>query len=210
MDGASVYMNPADNTPVNLRATTFGSPAVGMPVALELVPPSPPSDFDNNQPATALTFPPSVTTGANGEASIPLSATNPSPLPAGRQNIGGQLYYLGGGWAAGNVWNGDSAGFFASPLSVKLFNSIDPPITEPTWTDVQPILFKYYYLYAYMASIVDLSNYASVKSNAKGIQGVLTLGIDNPNYMPVTREMSNDERQLILTWIANGCPPGND
>jgi hypothetical protein len=209
IDGASVYMNPGDDSPVNLWATTFGSPAANMPVALELVPNSPPQGFDNNQPASALTFPPSVTTGANGSAPIPLAATNPSPLPVPRQNIGGQLYYLGGAWAAGNVWNGDSAGFFASPLSVKLFNSIDPPITAPTWTDVQPILYQYYYLYGYMASIVDLSNYSAVQASAQAIQSVLTLSIDDPSYMPVTREMSNDQRQLILTWIANGCPAGN-
>jgi hypothetical protein len=210
VDGASVYMNPDDETPVNVWATSFGSPAAGVSVALELVPTSPPKDFDNNQPASALSFPASVTTGANGSAPIPLQASDPSPLPAGRKNIGGQLYYLGGTWAAGNVWNGDSAGFFSAPLSVKLFNSIEPPITQPTWTDVQPILFKYYYLYAYMASIVDLSNYDSVQANAQAIQGVLTLDFGDPNYMPVTREMSNDERQLILTWIANGCPQGND
>jgi hypothetical protein len=209
VDGASVYMNPGDATAVDLRATVFGSPAANMPVALELVPTSPDPGFDNNQPASALTFTASVTIGADGSASIPLTATNPAPLPAGRQYIGGQLYYLGGAWAAGNVWNGYGAGvFFAAPLSVKLFSSIQPPIAQPTWSDVQPILFKYYYLYGYMASIVDLSNYASVKSNAQAIQGVLTLGFDDPNYMPVTREMSNDERQLILTWIANGCPPG--
>jgi hypothetical protein len=210
VDGASVYMNPDDATPVNLWATSFGSPAAGVSATLELVPSSPPKGFDNNQPASALSFPASVTTGANGSAAIPLQASNPSPLPAGREHIGGQLYYLGGDWAAGNVWNGDSAGFFSSPLSVKVFNSIEPPITQPTWADVQPILFKYYYLYGYMASIVDLSNYASVQSNAQAIQAVLTLGFDDPNYMPVTREMSNDQRQLILTWIANGCPQGND
>ncbi|HEV8579327.1 MAG TPA: hypothetical protein VGX68_09620 [Thermoanaerobaculia bacterium] len=210
VDGASVYMNPGDQASVNLWATEYGAPAAGVQVPLALVPNSPPSDFDNNQPASALSFPASVTTGANGSAPIPLQASDPSPLPAGRKNIGGQLYYLGGAWAAGNVWNGDSAGFFSAPLSVKLFNSIDPPITQPTWSDVQPILFKYYYLYAYMASIVDLSNYASVQSNAQSIQAVLNLSFDDPNYMPVTREMSNDERQLILTWIANGCPQGND
>lgn len=207
VDGASVYMNPGDKTAVNLWATVFGSPAVNQSVALELVPTSPPADFDNNQPASALTFPASVTIGTDGSASIPLRASNPAPKPAGRHNIGGQLYYLGGAWAAGNSWNGDSAGFFASPLSVKLFNRIEPPVTQPIWSDVQPILFKYYYLYGYMASIVDLSNYASVKSNAQAIQGVLNLGIYEPSYMPVSREMSNDEQQLILTWIANGCPP---
>lgn len=212
VDGASVYMNPGDGTSINVWATSFGSAAAGTSVALELVPapPPPPDQFDDNQPPSALSFPQSVTIGADGSAAVELNASNPSPLPAGRQDIGGQLYYLGGAWGAGNVWNAYGAGtFFAAPLSVKLFNSIEPPIPQPTWTDVQPILYKYYYLYAYMASIVDLSNYDSVKSSAQAIQGVLNLGFDDPSYMPITREMSNDERQLILTWIGNGCPPGN-
>ncbi len=211
VDGASVYMNPGDETSVNVWATSFGSPAQ-VPVALELVPsPSPPpSQFDNNQPPAALSFPASVTTGANGSASVSLSASNPSPLPLLRGNLGGQLYYIGGAWAAGNVWNAYGAGtFYAAPLSVKLFNSIEPPIPNPTWKNVQPILYKYYYLYAVMVGYVDLSNYDSVVMSKDGIQQVLNLDFNDPNYMPVTREMSNDERQLILTWIANGCPQGN-
>ncbi len=215
VDGASVYMNPGVETTVNVWATSFGSPAKNVSVALALVPSPtpPPSQFDNNQPTSAVSFPATVTTGGNGSAPIPLQASNPSPLPPTRDPIGGQVYYLGGAWAAGNVWNAwgsSTPNFYASPLSVKLFNSIEPPIQNPTWTDVQPILYQYYYLYAYMASIVDLSNYDAVKASAQAIQGVLTLGFDDPSYMPITREMSDDQRQLILTWIANGCPPGND
>lgn len=205
VDGASTYMNPGDQTSVELWATTFGNPDQ-VTVALELVPPAPPKDFDNNQPAAALTFPATVTTGAGGNVAVPLTASNPAPLPKGRQNIGGQLYYLGGTWAAGNVWNGTSQGFFACPLSVKLFNSIDPPIPNPTWADVQPILYKYYYLYAIMAGIVDLSNYDQVVASQKGIVQVLNAPFGDPGYMPVTREMSNDQKQLLLTWFAQGCP----
>lgn len=205
VDGASVYMNPGDNASVNLWATTFGAPAQ-VTVDLGLVPNPPPKDFDNNQPAPALSFPSRVTTGANGSVAVPLQASNPSPLPKARENIGGQLYYLGGSWAAGNVWNNFGPTFYAAPLSVKLFNTIDPPIPNPTWADVQPILYKYYYLYAIMAGYVDLSNYDNVVASQKGIVHVLNLSTDDPNYMPVTREMSNDQRQLLLTWFAQGCP----
>ena len=194
VDGSSLYMNPGDQASANLWATSFGSPATGVQAALALSP--------STQPASALNFPSTVTTGAKGSVPIPLQASDPSPLPPNRQHIGGQLYFIGGNWAVGNV-----AG---APLNVKLFNSIDPPITEPTWTDVQPILYKYYYLYGYMAGIVDLSNYDDVVQNAQAIAGVLNLPLSDPNYMPVSREMSNDQRQLILTWIANGCPQGND
>jgi len=209
VDGNSLYMNPGDQPTVNIWATSFGSPAAGVPVQLELVPPSPPpppapTPLDN-QPAAALIFPPSVTTGANGSVSVPLQAPAPfasSSMPATRQTIGGQVYFIGGSWQANNVGPG--------PLSVKLFNSITPPISNPVWSDVQPILYRFYYMYGFMASIVDLSNYDQVQAHYQIIQQVLSLGFDDPGYMPVSREMSSDERQLILTWIANGCKKGND
>jgi hypothetical protein len=196
VDGASVYMNPGDQVSVNLWATCFGLPAADVPVPLALVPQGVPDP--NNTPAYALNFPSSVTTDANGTAPIPLQARNPFPLPPGRKSIGGQLYFVGGPWAAGNV--------FHAPLTAKLFTSIEPPIPNPTWSDVWPILYKYYYLYPYMASIVDLSTYSDVVANAPAIQHVLTLPFSDPSYMPVSREMSNDERNLILSWIKAGCP----
>jgi hypothetical protein len=80
------------------------------------------------------------------------------------------------------------------------------PLIGAAWGDVQPILYKYYYLYAYMASIVDISDYAAVVANAQAIQQVFSLPFSDPNYMPVTREMSSDEKNLILNWIKAGCP----
>lgn len=195
VDGASQYMNPGDKATATFWATVFGAPTAGVQIPLQLVP-----SRGNNQPATALTFPASVTTGADGSAQASFQASNPSPLPQSRENIGGQLYFVGGPWAPG------SSQMSTSPLTVKVFSAIDPPIPNPTWEDVQPILYKYYYLYAIMAGYVDLSNYDSVVANKQGIQHVVSLPFTDPNYMPVSREMSEDQRKLILTWIAQGCP----
>lgn len=212
IDGSSVYMNPGDETIVTLRATAFGNPAPHQQFDLGLVG-SPPSDhqFYGNVPASALTFPSSVTTGADGTAQVTLSATNPAgSLPEARVYVGGQLYFIGGSWAAGNVAGSDATtndGFFVAPLNVKLFESGDA-VVNPTWDDVQPVLYKYYYLYTYMAGIVDLSNYAAVKAASTRITNALRLDVDNPASMPVSREMSNFDRNLILGWIRDGCPPG--
>ncbi|HEX3580834.1 MAG TPA: hypothetical protein VH087_03670 [Thermoanaerobaculia bacterium] len=209
-DGASVYMNPNEQATVNLWATAFGSPK-NAAVNLALAAPAGAVGFDNNAPAAALTFPSNVNTGNGGVAPVTFTSTDPVPLPSTRMPIGGQVYFVGGSsWPAGNNWNGGSSSsgapiFYPTPFSVKLFTSL-PTVPNPTWSDVQPILYKYYYLYGYMASIVDLSDYGSVKGMAQAIQSMLTLSVDDPSYMPVTREMSNDETQLVLTWIANGCP----
>ncbi|HVT57775.1 MAG TPA: hypothetical protein VHR45_05200 [Thermoanaerobaculia bacterium] len=200
-DGATLYMNPGDRGSMTLVATTFGQPAPGLALPLTLIPqPGPDGQDQNNQPAGALSFPQSVTTGADGRAEIPLQASNPAPKPARRKFVDGQLYFIGGPWAsaADNVPG--------APITVKVFNSIDPPIVNPTWKDVAPILFEYYFLYAYMASIVDLSSYDDVKANAKPIAAVLALPESDPNFMPVTREMSADQRRLVLQWLQAGCP----
>jgi hypothetical protein len=203
VDGATLYMNPGDSATATLIATTFGQPTPGFTAALNLVPqtdPDPPHANINNVPATAISFPATVTTGADGRASIPLAASDPVPKEPRRQFIDGQLYFLGGPWASG----ADQVP--GAPLTVKIFNNISPPVPNPTWKDVAPILFEYYFLYAYMASIVDLSQYDSVKASAADIQRVLELPESDPNFMPVTREMSRDQRQLVLAWIAAGCP----
>ncbi len=206
VDGWSQYMNPGDEVTVTIWGTRFGAPAAGLPVPLQII-----SNSDNqnvpsdaNQPPNILTFPSSVTLGADGSAPATFKASDSFPaqdMPSTRQSIGGQLYFVGGPWASGAASSGAGA-----PLTLKVFNSIEPPIPNPKWEDVQPILYQYYYLYAVMVGYVDLSNYESVVASAQQIQQVLNLPFSDPNYMPVTREMSRDQQQLILTWIKNGCP----
>lgn len=200
VDGWSQYMNPGDEVTVTLWGTVFGAPAAGLPVPLQLSGGNP----DNNQPPNVLTFRNSVTLGADGSAQAVFQASNSFPsadMPATRQPIGGQLYFVGGPWASGAATAGAGA-----PLTVKVFNSIEPPIPNPGWEDVQPILYQYYSLYAAMVGYVDLSEYDSVVASAQQIQQVLSLPFTDANYMPVTREMSRDQKQLILDWIAQGCP----
>jgi hypothetical protein len=37
---------------------------------------------------------------------------------------------------------------------------------------------------------------------------VLSLPMDHPAFMPVTRDLSLRDRAMILTWFQNGMPPG--
>jgi hypothetical protein len=201
VDGATLYMNPDDTATATLYAATYGQRTPGYAAALSLVPQFDPNGLPiNNYPPAAISFPASVVTDASGRAEIPLAARNPVPKTRRREFVDGQLYFLGGPWSSG----ADQVP--GAPLTVKIFNSVEPPVSNPTWTDVAPILYQYYFLYAYMAGIVDLSQYDSVKANASGIQKVLELPDSDPNYMPVTREMSRGQRQLILSWIQLGCP----
>ena len=205
VDGWSQYMNPGDQVDVKIWGTVFGAPAAGLPVPLQLIVNSnqnPNVPVDANQPASLLTFPASVSLDADGSAQAVFQASNSfssADMPATRQPIGGQLYFVGGTWASGAT---QAAG---APLTVKVFNTIDPPIPNPRWEDVQPILYLYYSLYATMVTRVDLSDYDSVVANAQAMQHVVNLPFTDANYMPVTREMSRDQKKLILDWIAQGC-----
>jgi hypothetical protein len=196
-DGATIILNPGDKADVDLYVTEFGNPKAGYKVPLQLVPQSGPI---NNEPASGISFPAETApTDVNGRTRIPLLANDPIPKPVRRRFIGGQLYYIGGAWMS----HADQ--FLGSPLIVKVFNAMQE-IPNPTWKDVQPILAQYYTLYAYMASIVDLSNYEAVKARKDAIKSVISLPVSDPRYMPVSRELSRDEQTLILRWIKSGAP----
>ncbi len=59
-----------------------------------------------------------------------------------------------------------------------------------------------------MDKIIQLNDYSAVQAAASGIAHVLSLPIGDPNHMPVTRDMSADERKIVLKWIADGTPQG--
>ncbi len=194
-DAKTIYLVPGQQASVSLWATSFGSPAVGQQVPLSLVTSQDNQNVpaDANQPAGALTFPASVTIGSGGSALLALQASNPQPLPSSRKDIGGQLYFVGGPWTApGDVTGG-------ATLCVKLFQSLSVP--NPTWSDAEKILVKYYVLYAYMAGLVQLTNFEAVKESASAIQSVLNLPFAHPHYMPVTRELSPDERTVLDDFL---------
>jgi hypothetical protein len=196
VDRGSVILNPGETATVGLYASAFGQPKAKYPASVQLVQQQ---GGDNNLPPDGVSFPGSVTTDQNGRAPVPIRANNPVPKPSGREFVDGQLYFIGGPWAS----PADRA--VGAPLTVKVFNAMKP-IASPKWKDVQPILQQFYTLYAYMASIVDLSNYDSVKANAARIKSVMELSMSDPAYMPVTREMSRDAAKLIIQWINKGAP----
>ena len=75
---------------------------------------------------------------------------------------------------------------------------------EPTWLDhVYPIFKKYADLYPVMTdNFVDLANYYDVLQHKKAISETISLPESDPNYMPVTRDLSRDKKNLILKWLS--------
>jgi len=195
-------MNPGDVAAVELIALRFGQPANGETINLALATDSiptlgpPPPPFGT--PTSALTLPPGVTTNDDGRASFALTASDPGNP---RGYIDGQIYGVGYTWDADN----DPA-FPADPwnfISVLVHDSYEK---APTWANIQPILQQYAKLYPFMDSIFQLDDPVVIRQNIAAFERVLNIPISDPRYMPVTRDMSRDKRQLILEWLNLGAP----
>lgn len=86
-------------------------------------------------------------------------------------------------------------------MLIRIFDSYFPNLTglEPTWLDhVYPIFKKYADLYLVMTdNFVDLANYYDVLRHKKAINETISRFESDPNYMPVTRDLSRDKKILF-------------
>lgn len=188
-------MNPGDVVGVELIATLFGAPAANQTITLKYDLSQLPS---NNKPRAALTFPTSVKTGSDGRASFCMTAGDPGNP---RKFIDGQVYGVRFSWAKDN-----DPQFPRDPnkfISVRVFDRYDK---APAWENLQPILQQYAKLYPFMVSQMNIADLQTIQSNIQALQRVLNMPINDPRYMPVTRDMSRDKRQLLIEWLNLGAP----
>ena len=79
------------------------------------------------------------------------------------------------------------------------------PAKPYTWKkDIESIFSQYDHLYGkVMRPIVQLSNFRSVTTpqNLNLIQLAMSLDVNHPSYMPVTRDLSPTKRNVILDWL---------
>lgn len=202
------YLNPHDETSTTFYATSFGAPAANQGISLiydatlmkgfiQQNPASAPGPSCVGQPETALTFPTSIATGNDGTVELTLKATDPGNP---RTYIDGQVY----GISYGPAENPPTVGSVQNPgqiLNALVFSGYTVP-DEPTWlSDVQPIFQQYADLYPVMRPIVDLADYASVVGKLRMLKYVFDAHVTDPNYMPVTRDLSKNKSDMIRTWL---------
>jgi len=199
-------MEPDNTATTTLYATRLGVPASGVEIDVWH------NDVDEQGqvkqgsiagppvgvPACALTFPDSVTTGPDGTAPLQLTAKPPGNP---RGYIDGQVYGVSYGWGRDDSVTGGSR------LSVLVFDDYQVP-ERPTWVaDALSVLQQYANLYPIMRDILDLSDYHSVVQHRRALQLVFGLPVEDPNYMPVTRDLSPAKRAMLLKWLAEPEPP---
>jgi hypothetical protein len=205
-------LSPGDTAEVQVFASRFGQPYAGARVIAFLDPSQlQPSSMLGPAPTVAspidaIAFPARVDADRDGRAILPIRASDPGNP---RSFIDGQVYGVravleetlehGSGSAGSyNPWD------FVSLLVFSGFTADDPP----TWYGaLQPIFQQYANLYPVMKDFLDLAHYESVCANAGLLALAFGLPLEDPNSMPVTRDLSPAKRAAILRWLAE---PGAD
>ena len=144
-------------------------------------------------------------TNDDGIANFTFVANDPQNS---RTYIDGQLYPFLYSINGTKTCNNDTD--LNSLALIRIFDSYHPNLMglEPTWLDhVYPIFKKYADLYPVMTdNFVDLANYYDVLRHKKAIKETISLPESDPNYMPVTRDLSRDKKNLILKWLSKEKP----
>lgn len=179
-----------DNTPENVPADT--SPRAPVP--------------SYNDPQDCVHFSPvNPTTDASGRAVVTISG--PKVMGTPRGYIDGQLYVIGYNFAQGNQAKQQPL----DAIAVVVYSTFPSPVSDrrididnPTWDDVQPILQQYANLYPVMSQgMFDFSKQSVADSAAFIMKFVFDKDIDDPDQMPVTRDLSSSKRRMLINYFSN-------
>ncbi|CAO3440184.1 hypothetical protein [Azospirillum endophyticum] len=142
-------------------------------------------------PATGGT----IVADGDGVARLAISTTSPGNP---RGYIDGQVYLID--YRIPGQSNTARSLFDYIALHVR--DDFDVP-ADPTWDDIAPIMTQYGNLYPIMSKhLVDLGSEASCARHADILHLAFSLPETDPNYMPVTRDLSVYKRDTILRWLA--------
>jgi hypothetical protein len=206
-------LSPSETANVELYATQYGALQDGAQIVVEFDPSQiqqqvGPGDPAVATPLTAITgFDPSTPiVAANGRATLQLTAHDPGNP---RGYVDGQVYGVrpvpqavtanpGAGWI-------NPADF----ISILVWDAFDAP--APTWHgEMAEIFTQYGNLYPLMDKLIDLTSYDAVVARKDLLKFAFGLPVEDPNSMPVTRDLSPAKRAAILRWLDDpqlGTPP---
>ncbi|XP_078573081.1 uncharacterized protein LOC144859943 [Branchiostoma floridae x Branchiostoma japonicum] len=182
---------PNNEWNVKFRAFQFGRSAKGVLVKPKLI--WPPDD-----PKPAIDIVSTKPSGSNGISAITFRSSNPGK-PRREEQLDGQVYKYDI-----IAQKEDDHEFIVRDLmiSAQVYSEYNFTPGKVTWYEhVYPIFQQYANLYPVMKPIINLASYEDVTKKLKILKHVLTLPETNPNYMPVTRDLSPTKRRIILSWL---------
>ncbi len=191
-------LNPGDQAKVRLIATRYGQPYPGAQILLTFDPSQlqgGPKGLEPARPVDAIDYPPGVVAGPDGVATVIIRAHNPRNP---RGYVDGQVYGVRPILEEFLAFRGNypfNPSDFISLLILDDFSADEPPTW---WGSLQPIFQQYANLYPIMNTFLNLADYESVCAHAELLQLAFSLEPENPNAMPVTRNLSAAKRKAIL------------
>jgi hypothetical protein len=93
-------------------------------------------------------------------------------------------------------------------ISVLVWDEYTVPDAPAWFPDMQPIFTQYGNLYPLMDKLIDLTSYDDVAAHADVLAFVFGLPEEDPNSMPVTRDLSPKKREAVLKWLKTPGPDG--
>lgn len=209
-DGFVFRLDPGDTAEVRVVATKYGRPYGGAEIVAALDPSQlqqGPGAPDVCVPESALEFKAAgLEAGQDGVAILEIAASDPkSP----RGYIDGQVY----GVRPGLAETADPK--LAYPFNPTDFVSLHVydafEVEHPTWKGgLEPIFQQYAVLYPVMSRFLDLGSYEDVVAKRQILLYVFGLPPEDPNSMPVTRDISKAKLAAILGWLQQDPPPLGD
>jgi hypothetical protein len=174
-------------------AVRRGEPASGVKIHLQRL---------GGSVEAALRFPQEVVTGAGGTADVQLTAGDPGNPRGAIDGVVERIRYaprIAGG-------SPDYAGTGLNPgldVAVAHVRSAYQAPEAPDWArDIQPILGQYARLYPIMREhLVDLADPDALRRWRQPLLLAMTRDITDPNFMPVTRDLSEAKRAAIVRWL---------
>ena len=144
----------------------------------------------------------SAMTDENGCAVFTVNTPADTNIPAARQQLDSLLYLLTGPWTD---YNGVTVSSGILPAGLIVWSPYQYAcMPNPTWEgQVQPIFDEYMRIYPGMQQIMDLTDLSVVQANLGPLSGALSLPYEAPHRMPVTRDLSPQKIEVILTWLKN-------
>lgn len=199
-------LNPDTQSQTRFYATQYGVPtALTIDIALQGesqgTSGGPGAPYINH-PASAIQFNNTLSIPENGNATFTFGVTDPSNP---RGYIDGQLFFL----SYQPVGFPNYAQYQYDFIASLVFDTFDIP-SAPTWADVKDFMTQYGNLYPVMSRmLVDLSDYDSVIKFRALLELAFTLPVSDPNFMPVTRDLSEGKRQTIIKWLTEKDEKGD-
>ena len=141
-----------------------------------------------------------IKSDVNGIVKIKIHTRDPGNI---RKVVDGQIYYYVYGLSGEDFNNVDAD----KTIRIHVYDNYT--YTEPpNWIQhVYPIFERYANLFPVMTeNFLDLGNYEEVVSSKQLIAMSMRLPESHPSYMPVTRDLSQAKKNMILEWLGQEHP----